>query len=256
MNITVLLSNNFDDRGPLRDFTTKVCLVIDVIRATSTITAALGSGAERVIISPSKEHAFKIRDSFKDIVLCGEERGLKIEGFDYDNSPLQLSQLDLHGKSVVLKTTNGTKSLIKARNARTAVALSVLNLHCSVDCAAHYASETNSDILFLCSGKLGMISYDDALVAGLGIRYLMERRDNLELDDSAALVLNAALQERDIFKAFLKSRSARCAMKLGLEDDIRFSSNPNKYNLTGKLEIDSSRQELDTLFILKPCRYE
>lgn len=252
MKVTVLLTNDFDDNDPHIDLSNRVCLVIDVIRATSTITAALGSGAEKVIISPSKDDAFKIKDYSKDVILCGEDKGLKIKGFDYDNSPLQLSRLDLSCKSAVIKTTNGTMSFIKARNAKNTFTLSILNLYYSINCALNFAIENHADILFLCSGILGMLSYDDAFVAGLGIKYLIEKGNDFELDDNAELVLNAASNEKDIFKAIMKSRSAKYALTLGLEDDIKFSSLLNKYNITGKMEIDNSNNELGTLFIIKP----
>jgi 2-phosphosulfolactate phosphatase len=229
-----------------------MCLVIDVIRATSTIAAALGRGAERVVIAPSIEQAFKAKRSFPDAVLCGEEKGIKIEGFDFDNSPLKLSGLDLSGRSVVLKTTNGTESILKARNARETAALSLLNFHCTMDYAVQASERNRLDLYFLCAGKWGEVSYDDVYVAGLGIRYVAERCDRAELSDTALLALNAASNEKDIYRALVKSQSGTYALTLGLEEDIRFCSQLNKYNITGTLDVFAVQNPDDPTFIIKP----
>jgi 2-phosphosulfolactate phosphatase len=252
MKAAVLLSNDFDEKDPGLGLSRQVCLVIDVIRATSTITAAFAAGAQKVVVSKNKDGAFTLKRDQKNIILCGEEGGVKIPGFDYDNSPLQLSRLSLQDKTVVIKTTNGTNSFIKAQKAQAALVLSLLNLHHSVNAALILAQKLHADILFLCSGKLGMVSYDDAYVAGVGLRYLAQKVNNLELEDTAELVLNAACQEGDSYGALVKSRSAQCALRLGLEDDIRFSSTLNKYSITGKMKVERGFQGSDGLLTLTP----
>jgi 2-phosphosulfolactate phosphatase len=127
------------------------------LRATSTITAILGSGADSVIVSKSKEQAFRLRENNDNYILCGEEKGIIIEGFDYDNSPYEISKLGLKGRSVVLKTTNGTKSFIKAKESKAVFSISILNLYYTVDCMLEYIKKNESDITILCSGKEGKI---------------------------------------------------------------------------------------------------
>jgi 2-phosphosulfolactate phosphatase len=253
MKIDVILSNAHFGQAPLIDITNQICLVIDVIRATSTITTALGCGADNVIIAPSSDDAFKARSSFPNAILCGEDRGIKIEGFDFDNSPLQLSGLDLSRRSVVLKTTNGTESILKARDAVETLTLSILNLHYTMDYALKASKQKRSDLLFLCSGKWGEVSYDDVYTAGLGIQYMVERYDHLDLSDTALLALNAASNEKEIYKALVKSQSGTYALSLGLEEDIRFCSQMNKYDVTGALEVIAGRERDNPTFLMKPC---
>ena len=254
MKIRVLLNNNFDESQYISYFENSVCLVIDTLRATSTIATIFGRGAEKIMISQSKNEAFRLKEEFKDYILCGEEKGIKIEGFDYDNSPFTISMLDLKGKSAILKTTNGTLSFIKARSARIVFALSILNLNHTMDCALKFAEKENTDITILCSGKLGKNSYDDAFTAGFAIKHLLRKHkksnQELEMDDNATLVLNAALNEKNIFKALMNSISGKCALKLGAINDIYFSSELDKYNKTGKLDIVSYSEDLKNLYIL------
>jgi 2-phosphosulfolactate phosphatase len=234
------------------DTANRICLVIDVIRATSTIATALGRGADKVIIAPSSGEAFKARRSFPDALLCGEEKGIKIEGFDFDNSPYRLSGLDLSNRSVVLKTTNGTESILKARNAVETLTLCMLNLGCTMDYAAEASERNRADILFLCSGKWGEVSYDDVYAAGLAIRYLVERRARVDVSDAGLLALNAALNETDAYEALAKSQSGKYALSLGLGEDVRFCSRLDTYAVTGKLEAIAGPDRNDPLFAIKP----
>lgn len=239
MKLEIFLTNNFnnpDDTSNI-DFSNYVCAVIDVIRATSTIATILGRNADSIIIAKTKEQALRLKEYFKDHILCGEEYGLPPEGFDYDNSPLELSNLNIRGKKVILKTTNGTKSFLKAQKAKAVFSLSIVNLNYTLDCMLDYVKKSSGDILLLCSGKTGEIAYDDAYTAGLAVKYLLTRPISLELSDSAKLVLSAALSEKNILDALQKSSSAHALKKIGSGDDLKFCSKLNRYNVTGKLEI-------------------
>jgi 2-phosphosulfolactate phosphatase len=252
MKATVLLSNEFDENDPGLRLREQICLVIDVLRATSTITSALAAGAGKVIVSRSTEEAFSIRRCLGGTVLCGEEKAVKIEGFDYDNSPRELSRLDLTGKTVVIKTTNGTKSFVKVQKAKVVLNLSLLNMSYTMDQAVRRARRRRADLLFLCSGKLGMISYDDVYVAGAALRHLIDNGVSVELEDTAELALAAALREQDAYGAMLKSRSARCALAVGLQEDIRFSSEVNRYGVTGTLKIERVCEALGEMISIFP----
>ena len=251
MKVNVILTNNFGSNEYQNYFLNSVCLVIDVLRATSTITAILGSGADSVIVSKSKEQAFKLRENNDDYILCGEEKGIIIEGFDYDNSPYEISKLDLKGRSVVLKTTNGTKSFIKAKESKAVFSISILNLYYTVDCMLDYINKNNSNITVLCSGKEGMVAYDDAFTAGLVVKYLLKKPLKFDFDDNAILVLNAALSEKNIIEAFAKSSSGKACKRLKLDSDIQFCSKLNKYKITGKLEVRKDNK-FKSLFVIRP----
>ncbi|NQT66688.1 MAG: 2-phosphosulfolactate phosphatase [Actinobacteria bacterium] len=250
MKTTVILTNNFDSSSV--ELKNKICLIIDILRTTSAIISILGSGADKIIISPSLNRAFQLKKHFKDYILCGEHMALKPNGFDCEILPYHISKLNFKGKSIILKTTNGTRSYIKAQDAKMVLTLSLLNINYTLDLAVKYANKLNVDLLFLCSGVLKDIAYDDAFAAGLAINYLLKKVDNIELDDSSELVLNAALNENDVYKALKKTRSGKWTLDLGLKDELVYSSQLNKLNITGKLEIDTSNKELGKLFILRP----
>jgi len=250
MKIKVILTNNFDKSTV--NLQNKICLIIDILRTTSAVTSILGSGAERIVISSSLKQAFHLKKYFKDYILCGEHMALKPQGFDYEILPYYLSKINFKDKNIILKTTNGTRSYIKAQEARVVLTLSLLNLNYTLDLAVKYANKLNTDLLFLCSGILKDIAYDDAFAAGLAINYLIKNYENIELDDSSELVLNAALNENNTYKALAKTRSGKWTLDLGLKDELLYSSKLNKINITGKLEIDKSNKKLGKLYILRP----
>ncbi len=251
MKVKVLLTNSFSPDSAGFDLADHITLVIDVLRATSTITTAFGRGAREVIVSSSAEEAFKLKSMNPGYILCGEEKGIKIEGFDYDNSPSRLASLDLGGKTLVLKTSNGTLSFIKAKDSKAVYGLSFLNFDFTLDRIIENISKTGSGILLLCSGTLGKVSYDDAFVAGLAIKYLLGKNIKLELDDCAKLVYNASLCEPDIQGALMRSLHARHMIEIGLEKDIEFCSTLNKYNVSYKLVVSNEHGESGPVLMLK-----
>lgn len=241
MKVEVLLTNNFNLLPPPSNvnFSNTVCLVIDVLRATSTIATLLGVGVERILIARTKKQAFKLKKIFSDYILCGEEKGLPPRGFDFGNSPFELSNLDLKGKRIILKTTNGTVSFFKAKDAKVTFSLSILNMKYTMDCAVSYAQKNSCDILILCSGREGNIAYDDAYTAGVAVKYLLTKPvKNLELQDSAKLVLSVCLGEKSIESALEKSYSGVYVRRIGLGKDNEFCAKLNSYNVTGRLKIE------------------
>jgi len=251
MKVSVILTNNFN--SSTIEIKNKICLVIDIIRTTSAITTILASGAEKIIISPTLKHAYLLKRYFKEFFLCGEHMGLKPDKFDYEISPYFFSKLNLSGKSIIFKSTNGTKSYLKAKNAKIVLTLSLLNLNYTLDKAIEFANNTAFDMVLLCSGVLKSIAYEDCLAAGLAIKYLQSKIKDIELDDSAMLVLNASLYEKNIYKALERTRSGRWTLDLNLKDDLLYSSTLNKFQITGKLEEDESFSKLGKLYIIKPC---
>jgi 2-phosphosulfolactate phosphatase len=136
-------------------------IVVDVLRATSTIVQALDSAVEAVYCCAEVEEARSLRDGLADAVLGGERGGGHIPGFDFGNSPRQF--LEPRGEALVLTTTNGTRAIVAAASACDAVlAGSLLNL-AAVAAAARQLGE---DIEVVCAGVQGRRSEDDAYCAG------------------------------------------------------------------------------------------
>ena len=237
MNVHVVFDNKFEPADIIEiDLGNSVCGVIDTIRATSTISTIIGCGGKEVFIASNKSEALKFKKCFNDFILCGEEKGLPPEGFDYGNSPLEISKIKSACKSFILMTTNGTQSILKAKDCACVYALSTLNLHYTIDRMIDYSRKNQSDIFLLCSGEKGKIAYDDAFTAGLAVKYMLRQPYNFNYSDAAKLALSAALSEFDITQALEKSCSAKSLRSVGLGEDIAFLSKLNRFNVAPVLK--------------------
>ena len=244
MIVDVALSNNFAPESLRVDLKNSVIAVIDIIRATSTIATLFGSGVKSIIVAGTPDEAYSLKKAFPERLLCGEKGGLKPDGFDYGNSPLEFSTLDLSGRQAILKTTNGTLSFLKAAESPAAFSLAALNFRHTMDDILDYALKNGKDILFLCSGEMGKVAYDDAYVAGLGVKYFLSKPRDFIYSDSAKLVLSAVIGDSILADALLKSVSADSLKKVGLGSDIKFCAKLNGYNLTIKAEPYSTGHDM------------
>lgn len=145
----------------LRD---KTVVIVDVLRATSTIVTALTNGAKGVIPVADMAEASRISQSVNsdNYLLCGEKDGVKIEGYDLGNSPLEYGSDVVEGKSLIFNTTNGTKAIKKSMGADEVIIASFLNLSRVVDTLR----ESEKEVVIVCSGWKGRLSLEDLLLAG------------------------------------------------------------------------------------------
>jgi 2-phosphosulfolactate phosphatase len=202
-------------------------IVIDVIRATSTICQALSSGYERVYCAAEIDGARALRSELGGGVLGGERDAVKISGFDLGNSPREY--LEPAGSTLILSTTNGTRAVVSAaeRCGRVLVA-SLLNLAAVVG-AARAAGE---DVLVVCAGVEGRPNLDDTYVAGRIAELLgWERTDAAE----AAVRLVGTWSGAE--EAFRASRSGRNLLENApeLEPDIPFCARESALDVVPRL---------------------
>ena len=193
-----------------------VGIVIDVLRATSTICQALAAGWSQVVCVGEVEHARALAGP--GVALAGERHNLRIDGFDFGNSPREL--LDAPpGETLVLTTTNGTRLLVAAaaRFEQDFVG-SLLNL----DAVADAARRGGGDVAVLCAGVLGELALDDAYCAGRIVAAL--GGDN---EDSAEAAVRLAASFPDALAGLGASRSARNLRRHGLEADIDWCAREN-----------------------------
>jgi len=186
-------------------------IVIDVIRATSTICQALDAGYERVWCAAEVEDARALRVN-GEVTLGGERRGVRIEGFDLGNSPSEY--LEPRSSTLAMSTTNGTRAIVTAaeRCERVYIA-SLLNLAAVTEVARGHGD----DVVVFCAGVKGAFALDDAYVAGRVAEGLgFERSDAAE---AAARLARSYAGAEDVFRA---SRSGRDLIEHGpeLEADI------------------------------------
>jgi len=153
-----------------RDLRETVCVVFDVLRATSSMMAALGNGAAAIIPVADIPEALGIRKRKPEVLLAGEREGRRIEAdltgsiaFDLGNSPREFTKEKVSGKTIVMSTTNGTRALRACAQARMVVVGSFLNLRAT---AAFIEKQNAADLLLVCSGTFDQAAYEDILGAG------------------------------------------------------------------------------------------
>ncbi len=189
-------------------------IVIDVLRATSTITQAVASGYERVLCCAEVDEARAAAESAGNAVLGGERAAVRIDGFDFGNSPREFTGAPA-AETLVLTTTNGTRLLLAAAvRCETVLVGSLLNLAALV--AAARASGA-ADIAILCAGVKGELALDDAYTAGRIAESL-----GGETTDSAEAAIRLAGSFGGHEQGLGSSKSARNLVEAGLEEDIVF----------------------------------
>ena len=189
-------------------------IVVDVIRATSTICQALASGYERVFCAAEVEAARALRDEIAGVTLGGERLGLRIDGFDLGNSPREY--LEPRSAVLAMSTTNGTRAIVTAaeRCERVLIA-SLLNLAAVTEAARAHGE----DVAIFCAGVKGSFALDDAYVAGRIAEGLA-----CERSDAAEAAVRLAGSYATAEEAFRQSRSGRNLINNGpeLEADIAY----------------------------------
>jgi 2-phosphosulfolactate phosphatase len=183
-------------------------IVVDVVRATSTIAQALAAGYERVLCVPEIEQAQALRKELEDSVVGGERDAVRIEGFDVGASPREF--LEPRASTLILSTTNGTRTIVTAAERCDEVLIgSLLNL----DAVARAAAERGEDVAVICAGYKGAFAFDDAYCAGRIVQELAGDRTDAAV--AAALLAGA-------FPNPLDGLNARTYGPPGLEADIEF----------------------------------
>lgn len=185
-------------------------IVVDVLRATSTIAQALARGYGRVLCCEEVEQARALAAGVPGARLAGERKTVRIDGFDFGNSPAELRESE-PAETLVLTTTNGTKLLLAAAaRCETVLVGSLLNLS-AVAAAARGAEE----IVVMCAGVLGELAIDDAYCAGR-----IAEAIGGEHADSAAAAVRLARSFDSALDGLSASRSARNLHGSGLQADI------------------------------------
>ena len=202
-------------------------VVIDVLRATTTIVEALANGAVGVYPTGSAADAAQLAASLgrEDTLLCGERKGVKVDGFDLGNSPAEIKGFD--GKKLVMSTTNGTRAFSSALEACRVLVCAFTNL--GAVAAAVSADET---LVVLCAGQGDRFSIDDALCAGHLVRRVVETGTNtFELND-AARAARALAEELNPDRAFLEDISAgRALAEIGLAGDFEICGEVDRHDI-------------------------
>ena len=199
---------------PAEARTAHVAVVVDVMRATSTIAQALASGYRRVLCCREVDDALALRAQLgAEAVAGGERNALLVEGFDLGASPREY--LEPRAETAIMSTTNGTRAILAAASRSNVVVLgSLLNL----DAVAAAAREPGEDVTVVCAGYQGAFAIDDAYCSGRIVELL-------DGDRTDAAVAAAALARA--YPTAWEGVNARTYGPPGLEDDLRWCTQEN-----------------------------
>jgi 2-phosphosulfolactate phosphatase len=217
-NIPAGLPDNLDCNRPV--------VVIDIFRASTSITAALASGAGTIHVAGSITEAAGLRQKIgPEAILAGERSGFMIEGYDLGNSPREMTPDRVSGRPVIFNSTNGTKLLRHFSDFKHVAVGSVVSMSATVK----YLNQFKLDPIIACAGREGTFSAEDTLAAGMIISRL--GRDNHEMDDAAACARRLVeLSDGRWLEWARNSFHGLYLASIGLADDLDYCLTIDKFD--------------------------
>ncbi len=210
----------------------RVVFVIDVLRATTVVCAALHAGARGVIPVASIEEAMKLMQTLgpDDVCLAGERHGLPIPGFALGNSPLEMTESAVAGKTLIMTTTNGTGALVTAASAAEVYLAAAVNLSVA-GARARTLAEGGVPLTILCAGRDGQFGLDDGYTAGrLVIEALGDHRRRDGLNDAALAAVDLVRRYGSNWRRPLGlSAAGRHLTELGMRPDVLEAAKQDRY---------------------------
>lgn len=201
----------------------KVCVVVDVLRASSTMVTLLAKRCRKVYTAETISDAKSLARS-KGLLLGGERNGLTVKGFDFGNSPFELQRFTPDGRNAILTTTNGTKAVESVASAPAVLIGSFLNAKACCQTALKLAGKHHTDIGIICAGEKGGFVLDDAYCAGFLVKTLRQTASNnnteTRLSDAAQAAQRLYESYPDIISAFQESSSGQCLREINCTEDL------------------------------------
>lgn len=220
------------------DVAGRTVFVIDVLRATTSMCAALAHGAKAIIPVASSEEAVRLAQTIgtTDVLLAGERNCVRIPGFALGNSPLEMTEAAVKGKPIIMTTTNGTSAMLAMQGAAAVYVAAASNLTIAGECA-RTALERERNIMIVCAGRDGAFSLDDAYAAGrLAVRALGGRKPRKGLNDAALAALDLVRRYGDTwYRPLAYSRAGRELVRLGFKADVEDAARLDAYPVLPQL---------------------
>jgi 2-phosphosulfolactate phosphatase len=226
-----------------------VAVVIDVLRATTTMIHALAAGCTSVRPCAEVEQARAVAAEMRvgRVLLGGERDGVAPSGFDLGNSPAEYTPQMCKGRTLVFTTSNGTRALLRAAEAERVLLAAFVNY--SAVCE-QLRQETRS-VHVVCAGTDGEVTLEDTLLAGALVDYLSEVAE-VEVNDSARLAWDCFENHGRMLLAALEvSGGAANLRRLGYDDDIRAAATVDRFAVVPELRRDPLRVELAAVGIVE-----
>lgn len=208
----------------------RLVLIVDVLRASTTVATALGNGARTVIPVEGADEVITRSKEFarSQILLAGEQKMHSIAGFDIGNSPQAFTPEVVEGKTILITTTNGTRTLLGVQNARDIVIASYVNFT-AVLAMMKVAASSNTDIAIICAGEEGVFTLEDSACAGRFVKAIPKRADIQTNDAAAASVLIEKKYGDNIAKVFKESAHGQALDAAGFGDDLAAAAKVDSY---------------------------
>ena len=227
---------------PYCDLSAKTVVVTDILRATTTITVALGNGAASVVPVLTPADAFHFANQAPNTIIGGEREGIKVDGFDLGNSPREYTKSVVSGRPVVLTTTNGTRTLHACQFAGSLLIGCFLNLQSVID----YLKKVTGEVMIACSGREGSFCLEDAVFAGACAHRLKCDADaigcDFQLTDAAEAARILYHEYRHDLIGMLKNcYHGKNLANIGLGADLAFCAQTNI--------IDSVPRQIDNQIV-------
>jgi 2-phosphosulfolactate phosphatase len=234
---------------PSGALTGAVAVVVDVLRATTTMVHALAAGCTCIRPVAEIDEARAIADSLPAdrVLLAGERGGLPIEGFDRGNSPAEFSAKDCRGCCVVMTTTNGTRALVRAAEAERIVAAAFVNFSAVCDQLLH----DHRPIHIICAGSDGQPSLEDTLLAGAFVEALCDHFE-LQLNDAARLAWDCFENQGLVLPYALElGRGGQALKRLGFDADIAAAAEVDSFTIVPEMRRDPLRIEIGAAGVVR-----
>jgi 2-phosphosulfolactate phosphatase len=210
----------------------RAVFVIDILRATTTMCAALAHGAKAIIPVASTEEALRLAQTIgsADVLLAGEKNCERIAGFQLGNSPLEMTEATVLGKTLILTTSNGTRALLACQGAGAVYPAAAANLTMAAE-RAREALESDQPVLIVCAGREGAFSLDDAYCAGRLVAALFGGTEpRRALNDAGLATLDLVRRYGTGWRRPLAySRAGRELIRLGFRSDVRDAARLDAY---------------------------
>jgi 2-phosphosulfolactate phosphatase len=226
-----------------------VAVVIDVLRATTTMIHALAAGCVAVWPIAEVEEARRLADGMRvgRVLLGGERGGVPLPGFDLGNSPGEYTCSRCKGTTLVLTTTNGTRALLQAAPAARTLIAGFVNY----SAVCEQLAEEKRPVDIVCAGYEGDVALDDALLAGALVEFLCEH-ESVALNDAARLAWDCFEHHGRVLDGALEISAGGVHLRsLGYDDDIRAAARVDQFALVPELRREPLRVEIGAVGIVK-----
>jgi len=211
----------------------KIAVIIDVLRATSVMTTAFANGALSIRTVPDLEGVFMLKRQEPEVILAGERNAEIVDGFDFGNSPLDMTKDNISGKHIVMSTANGSKAVAAAQKADKIWIAAILNLQAVADLLL----DEVSDIVVICSGTLGRFSLDDCWAGGMLVNKLL-KKEAFQLSDSAQMLALSTQQDLTPQNALKDCYHLNLLLSKGRQQDIDYCLSPDILKVVPKWNGD------------------